>query len=82
VPYIETGVLIPIEAYYSDADGNKKIDTLEVVYSHTLTGNVNTGALLLYSNTGGLFISRVNTLTGYIRDATLSGNILILYLLE
>jgi hypothetical protein len=37
---------------YDDVDGNQKIDTLEISYSHILTGIVLTGSIELYSNTG------------------------------
>lgn len=79
---IETGTLTPIEMYYSDSDGNNRIDTFEIIYPYVLTGGVNTGAIELYSNTGGLFSYRVNTLTGYIVDGFLSGNVLVLRILE
>ena len=80
--YIESGILLPLEMYYSDTDANKKIDTLEIFYPYSLTGKVNTWAISLYANTGWLFSSRINTLSGYISTATISGNTLILKLIE
>lgn len=80
--YAETGLLVPLDMYYRDTDGNKRIDTLEISYPYSLTGIVNTWAISLYSNTGWIFFSRINTLTGYISTATLSGNTLILKLQE
>lgn len=52
IPYTETGTLTPREMYYLDRDANGKIDTLEIIYPHSLSGHVNTGAISLYSNTG------------------------------
>ena len=51
-PYTETGLLSPIEMYYSDSDTNGKLDTLDIIYPYALTGRVNTGAIFLYSATG------------------------------
>ena len=80
--YTETGLLSPMEIYYSDSSQDGKIDTLEIIYPYTLTGRVNMGTIALYSATGWLYSARVNTSTGYIVSGSLSGNILILHLLE
>ena len=50
--YTETGLLSPMEMYYSDSSQDGKIDTLEIIYPYTLTGRVNTGSIALYSATG------------------------------
>jgi hypothetical protein len=80
--YAEIAPLIAREIYYSDSDNDKKIDTLEIIYPYALTWVVNTGAIFLYSNTGGLSSMRINTFSGYILSGTLSGNILIFHMLE
>jgi hypothetical protein len=80
--YTETWALEPVEMYYLDHDKNHKIDTLEIIYPHILTGSVNVNQISLYSNTGWLSNNRINTLTGHIISWSLSGNILILSLIE
>ncbi len=78
----ETGALTPIEMYYSDSDTNGKIDTLEIIYPYSLSGTVSIDRIALSSNTWWLFSHRINTETGYILSWALSGNVLILHLLE
>ena len=77
-----TGVFLPLTLQYDDRDSDNKIDTLIIEYSHILTGVFLTGSLALYSQTGWLSTERINTLTGYILEGTLSGRFLILTLLE
>lgn len=78
----ETDSLTPIEMYYSDTDTNGKIDTLEIIYPYSLSGTVSIDRIGLSSNTWWLFSHRINTETGYILSGYLSGNILILKILE
>jgi hypothetical protein len=79
---METGSLTPTDMWYSDKDGDSKIDTLEITYPYSLTGIVNTGAIFLFSRSGGLSQAKIDTVTGYIREASLSGNMLILLIEE
>ncbi len=78
----ETGVLLPEKMYYSDSDGNSKIDTLEIYYPYVLTGNVNTGSIALYSASWWLSITKIDTKIGFVLSGSLSGNILILSIQE
>ncbi len=78
----ETGVLFPEKMYYSDSNGNRKIDTLEIYYPYDLTGSVNTGSIALYSTSWWLSTSKIDTKTGFVLSGSLSGNILILSIQE
>ncbi len=80
--YIESWALIPIEMYYSDRDGNNKIDTLEIIYPYILTGSISVENISLFSQSWGLSVAKIDTETGYILAWSLSGNILILLLRE
>lgn len=82
VSYVETGILLPIEMYYSDMNRNNKIDMLEIYYPYNLTGTIHTGSIQLYSNTWWLSYARIDSQTGYILSGSLSWNILILELHE
>ena len=77
-----TGTLIPRSLIYDDSDENGKIDTLEILYDDVLTGSVSVDSIFLYSNTGGLSTTRINTQTGFIISGFLSGNTLVLKLRE
>ena len=68
--------------YYSDTDINGKIDTLEVLYPYHLTGSVYIDTIFLYSRTGGISHTKIDTATGYIIDGYVSGSILVLKLRE
>lgn len=80
--YTETGILTPSYMYYSDTDINGKIDTLEVLYPYHLTGSVYIDTIFLYSRTGGISHTKIDTATGYIIDGYVSGSMLILKLRE
>lgn len=82
LPYVETDTLSPLEMYYSDSDGNSKIDTLEILYPYALTWWVNVNSIFLFSRTGGLSARKIDTASGHIHSWSLSGNILILKILE
>jgi hypothetical protein len=58
--------------YYDDTDKNGKIDTLEIFYPYILTGRVYTGSIAIFSRSGGLSDTKIDTATGYISDASLS----------
>lgn len=67
---------------YADRDRDGSIDTIIIEYDRTLTGSVNTGAILLYSNTGWLYENLINTLSGYIPSGSLSGTKIYLTLTD
>lgn len=78
----ETGALTPQELYYSDSDKNHKIDTLEIVYPYALTGSVDVSKIALFSASWGMFLTKIDTMTGYVLSGSLSGNILVLQIRE
>lgn len=77
-----TWSLFPQKLFYSDNDGNGKIDTLEIEYEVLLTGSVDASVISLYSRTGWLYTQRVNTETGYILSWSPLGYIFTLYIRE
>ncbi len=64
---------------YRDEDGDQKIDTILLHFedTETLTGSYQSGSLLLYSNTGGLYDEKINSDSEKIQSVTASGNILV-----
>jgi hypothetical protein len=61
-----------------DSDEDGRIDTLIITYEEVLTGTVNTGAFLLSSATGGLYLTGISSATGYILSGSIDENTLIL----
>lgn len=70
--------------YFLDTDNNNKIDRLEIEFSSSLTGILNPDKLFLYSSTGGLSISKLDSVSGtsIFSSYSLSGNILLVNLIE
>lgn len=75
-----SGKLLADSLGYQDTDSDWYIDSIFLTYPQSLTGTLNTGHILLYSATGGLYGARVNTETGYILSGSLSGTTLSLYI--
>ncbi len=76
--------LIETHLYYSDVNQNGKIDTLEIEFNHSLTGNINFSKLFLYSNTGWLWNSYLNSISwnSIFSGSSLSWNILKVDMVE
>ncbi|MBW7954754.1 hypothetical protein H3C61_02995 [Candidatus Gracilibacteria bacterium] len=70
--------------YYLDLDNNLKIDTLEIEFNQSLTGNLDLSKLQLQSATGGLLKDKKLEITGsdIVSSYSFSGNILTLNLIE
>ncbi len=72
----QSGSLVPQILLYDDTDNDGHIDTLEILYDISITGSLDITRVSLYSNTGGLYSERINTLTGYITGYEIENNIL------
>lgn len=72
----QSGSLVPQILLYDDTDHDGHIDTLEILYDISITGSLDVTRVSLYSNTGGLYSERINTLTGYITGYEIENNIL------
>lgn len=75
-----SGTFMARSLSYADVDADGYIDHLIIDYNELLTGSINTGSILLYSATGGLYVNHINTQSGYILSGSLSGSSMILML--
>ncbi len=67
---------------YDDRDRNNKIDTLIIEYSLELSGSTNVDAISIFSRSGWLSSTKIDTATGYVQSASFSGRFLILKIVE
>lgn len=70
--------------YFFDSDNNNKIDLLEIEFNTSLSWSLNPSKLFLYSNTGGLSLSKLDGISGneFFKSSYISGNILWIRLQE
>ena len=74
--------LLPLLLRIIDLNHNGRVDRLSIEYSGTLSGALKPEKLIVYSNTGGLSSTRIESGSGIIRALTLSGSELLIDLNE
>lgn len=78
----DSTILIPLRLFLYDSNNNGKIDHLRVEYSGTLSWVLQREKFILYSASGGLADSRMETSSGVVRNLGYSGSMLEIDLIE
>lgn len=78
----DSTILIPLRLSLYDSNINGKIDRLSIEYSGTLSGTLQIEKFILYSASGGLTDSQIETSSGIVRYLGYSGSTLLVDLFE